>query len=196
MKRIKQLVFTLLVATLTLPHIAAAEAWRCGSRLVEVGDAKASVFLKCGEPGWRERSQEERLVKREGIMEGTSFDHETWIYNSGPSEFMRYLYFENGELVRIATGERGFIEGGGVKICRPEELHEGQFIAEVDGRCGEPFFKDSRTEKRTLMISGEKRITTINIDEWTYNFGSQRFMRVLRFENGWLVNIKEIDRGG
>lgn len=191
-----RLIFALLLATLTWWNTAAAEAWRCGSRLVEVGDAKASVFLKCGEPAWRERSEEERLVKRRGIMEGTTIDRETWIYNPGPTEFMRYLYFENGEVVRIATGERGFLEGRGAKICRPEELHEGQFIAEVDGRCGEPFFKDSRTEKRTLMFGGEKRITTINIEEWTYNFGSQRFMRVLRFENGWLVNIKEIERGG
>jgi len=32
---------------------------------------------------------------------------ERWTYNMGANKFIRYLYFQNGELIKIETGERG-----------------------------------------------------------------------------------------
>jgi hypothetical protein len=32
---------------------------------------------------------------------------ERWTYNLGHHQFTRYLYFQNGELIRIETGEKG-----------------------------------------------------------------------------------------
>ena len=32
---------------------------------------------------------------------------ERWTYMLGSNKFIRYLYFQNGELIKIETGERG-----------------------------------------------------------------------------------------
>ena len=32
---------------------------------------------------------------------------ERWTYNLGDHRFTRYLYFQNGELIKIETGEKG-----------------------------------------------------------------------------------------
>jgi hypothetical protein len=38
-------------------------------------------------------------------------------------------------------------------------------------------------------------IVPVSIEEWTYNFGPNRFMRVLRFEGGRLRKISNLERG-
>jgi len=54
-------------------------AFRCGTELVDEGDSK------------------KEKVKIE-----------EWTYNPGPTEFIRYLRFENGTLRNISTGDKGF----------------------------------------------------------------------------------------
>jgi hypothetical protein len=54
-------------------------AFRCGTELVDEGDSK------------------KEKVKIE-----------EWTYNPGPTEFIRYLRFENGILTNISTGDKGF----------------------------------------------------------------------------------------
>ena len=41
-----------------------------------------------------------------GIKE--TFDMEKWTYNFGPTQFIRYLFFEKGKLTKIELGKRGF----------------------------------------------------------------------------------------
>ena len=38
-------------------------------------------------------------------------------------------------------------------------------------------------------------IIPVNIEEWIYNFGPHRFMRVLRFEEGRLKSVGVLERG-
>lgn len=84
---------------------------------------------------------------------------------------------------------------------------------EVEEICGEPDFIDSHYERRGQVNRAD--ITRYNfnnhryfpdssvnigqnnygeieilIEEWFYDFGSERFRKVLRFENGRLVNIR------
>jgi hypothetical protein len=54
-------------------------AFRCGTELVDEGDSK------------------KEKVKIE-----------EWTYNPGPTDFIRYLRFENGILTNISTGDKGF----------------------------------------------------------------------------------------
>lgn len=35
----------------------------------------------------------------------------------------------------------------------------------------------------------------VRVEEWTYNFGPNQFMRILRFENGRLIDINSGDYG-
>jgi Protein of unknown function (DUF2845) len=104
------------------PHANAAAVettFRCGGGLVSVGDTTAKVLKKCGEPTkeseweeghntWisqiydyeKERYQLPELIKGPILME-------LWTYDLGSNKFIRYLYFANGRLIRIETGEKG-----------------------------------------------------------------------------------------
>ncbi len=104
------------------PHTDAAAVettFRCRGGLVSVGDTAAKVFDKCGEPTeeskweeghdtWisqiydyeKERYQLPELIKGPILME-------LWTYDLGSNKFIRYLYFANGRLIRIETGEKG-----------------------------------------------------------------------------------------
>ena len=97
--------------------------FECGSRLVSVGDSRYEVLAKCGEPSWRDGWEEERLERVGGIpyFDGSPFYTsriptlvnvhvwvEEWIYNRGPSRFMRILRFENNRLIDIVVGDYGY----------------------------------------------------------------------------------------
>ena len=101
-------------------------AFRCGSRLVSEGDTKFEVTHKCGKPdnieSWEEgRIQRDFGVRREYDTRTGRYNWyrapfllnekvriEEWTYNPGPTEFIRYLRFENGILTDISTGDKGF----------------------------------------------------------------------------------------
>jgi hypothetical protein len=101
-----------------------AFAFRCGERLVSVGDTRDEVKDKCGEPSSVEAWQEERIKRdfyRPGIDEAPG-DYEgyrvpllvkeqvrieEWQYNLGPRRLTRYLRFENGRLIKMTTGDYG-----------------------------------------------------------------------------------------
>lgn len=56
--------------------------------------------------------------------------------------------------------------------------------------CGEPFDRTKWTETVTERIDEKtKREKIIQIEEWTYTFGPNRFMRVMRFRDNRLVEI-------
>jgi hypothetical protein len=84
---------------------------------------------------------------------------------------------------------------------------EGDTRAEVIQRCGDPNFVDSWEEEliqrdfgavwnydsRTGRYVGSRAPflvkVQVKIDLWTYNLGSTKFTRYLRFENGILKEI-------
>jgi hypothetical protein len=104
---------------LCMPPVAFADrALRCQGRLVYIGDLKADVLSKCGEPDqveqWeenphgytskiydyeKERYQLPELIKGPILVE-------RWTYDLGANRFTRYLIFQNGELIRIERGEK------------------------------------------------------------------------------------------
>lgn len=103
----------------TLP----AHAFRCGTRLISVGDPKFRVLSTCGDPTHIEIWEEERIFRdfhtpkysdsenqhdRESFIVKQYVTIERWTYNLGAFKFIRHLTFENGSLVRIATGEHGY----------------------------------------------------------------------------------------
>jgi hypothetical protein len=75
--------------------------------------------------------------------------------------------------------------------CGDRIVSTGDTKAEVIMKCGEPTLKDSREESIIEKIDANtKQKKTITIDEWTYNLGPDSFIRILRFENGKLVDIQ------
>ncbi len=75
----------------------------------------------------------------------------------------------------------------------------GRVEAEVVARCRQPDFASEHTETRrryqTRVVCGrtvtDEYETQVVIDDWTYDFGDDRFVRSLRFENGVLVAVAE-----
>lgn len=90
----------LLILLLTVT--GAAPVWaqmRCGAALVEEGDYKAQVLLKCGEPLFRER-----YYRGDALTACEVIDQ--WTYDLGPGQFLRVLTFEEGRLERIEQVSR------------------------------------------------------------------------------------------
>jgi len=83
--------------------------------------------------------------------------------------------------------------------CGNQLVADGASKSDVLLKCGEPMAKDSRTETVSDKLkqrgddgtttSTEKTVTK-TIEEWTYNFGPNRFMQVVVFENGKLVDVR------
>jgi hypothetical protein len=76
---------------------------------------------------------------------------------------------------------------------------EGQWTYEVLQRCGEPIERHVRTVFQGVntgyAIAGYSALWSIVVEEWIYDLGPHRLRRLLRFENGQLVEIETLDRG-
>lgn len=107
---------------LGLVTVDESSAFRCGTRLVSVGDSRYDVLWKCGEPAWVESWVEKRIepYSIEPFSDGHRFylpnpsfatvvyvSVEQWIYDFGRTHFTRILTFENSRLTRIETGDYG-----------------------------------------------------------------------------------------
>jgi hypothetical protein len=95
--------------------------------------------------------------------------------------------------------------------CGSDLVLIGDRKIEVIQECGEPEFIEEWQEERVTHVTGEKdRITgdliigkettigrsnLLHIEEWTYNFGSRRFIQYLTFVNGKLKKIEDGPKG-
>jgi hypothetical protein len=92
---------------------ADALAFRCGRKLVQVGDYKWDVLETCGEPEMAERRygmRGNRLRHPYGSLELDQFEEvviDEWVYNFGPRKFRQFLQFENGVLKKIEDLDYG-----------------------------------------------------------------------------------------
>jgi hypothetical protein len=91
--------------------------------------------------------------------------------------------------------------------CGTKLVHEGDTKAEVIHKCRKPNFVEAWEEEHIqrhyyhVPTFSTRRgeyswyrepflvKELIRIEEWTYNFGSTRFIRFLRFENGLLTDV-------
>ncbi|QDQ27497.1 DUF2845 domain-containing protein [Chitinimonas arctica] len=102
----------LVFAAFALP--AHAEYLRCKGDLAEIGDGKASVLQKCGEPVYKDTyCKASQVVSNTGNAPGSTTVNvlpceqvDEWTYNPGPGQFLTILRFERGELRSIKYGDR------------------------------------------------------------------------------------------
>jgi len=89
--------------------------------------------------------------------------------------------------------------------CGDQLAATGASLYEVKVVCGQPDDSMHRIESRTVMqrlpgpcvttqgrtVCGSTVATIVEVvvDEWTYDFGNNRFIHYLRFENGRLIAI-------
>jgi hypothetical protein len=119
MRWFRSLLLILLSVVLIPSAVSADRTLKCGTRLVSIGDTTAEVLEKCGEPDQIERREEgqdtwisqyfdyeEERFKAPRLVKGP-IQVEIWTYDFGATRFIRYLLFENDELIRIETGDKG-----------------------------------------------------------------------------------------
>lgn len=112
------------IALLSLATLSARADTRCGGKLVSEGDSAFQVKNLCGGPDQATQRIEQRVVRRwvagpctrqpaghvqcgyveEQVVQVTI---DEWLYDFGPQSLIRFLTFEQGQLVRIATGGYG-----------------------------------------------------------------------------------------
>lgn len=93
---------------------AGAQYLRCGGSLVAVGDRKFDLVNRCGEPAAKEVRTKERTVRvfdpgRGAFREvSTTVEVEEWTYNFGPHLFYYVVRMEDGVVVSIESGGKGY----------------------------------------------------------------------------------------
>jgi hypothetical protein len=110
----------LLVACAASATVRADDGFRCKTgRLVSVGDRMHEVQSRCGDPDLVTTRVEKRKVKhrytrwvgqvQESVVEEVEVEVplDEWTYDLGPQSFVRYVLFENGTVINVATGDYG-----------------------------------------------------------------------------------------
>jgi hypothetical protein len=160
----------------------------CGEKIVAPGDGRADVLAKCGEPAWRE-------LREDGVTEAYLPDKtpvnfvttEEWVYNFGSHQFLRFLRFQGDRLAVIETGAYGYDDRDFGRNCGDgRNISLGDSKLEVLVKCGEPMDGKGGTGKGGAAKRG---------DEWTYNFGPDRFLYILRFRHGRVYDIRTGEYG-
>jgi len=98
-----------LAALALAPLDAAAQTFKCRNDLVNVGDARATVLLKCGEPLVKDafcRPLPVPTRQPERRERAACENIDEWTYNPGYGQFMTTLRFLEGRLVAIEYGDR------------------------------------------------------------------------------------------
>jgi len=175
-----------------------AHGGSCKDAAVTTGDPLAEVTAKCGEP----MLKEERTVKVEETVKDKKGIHTTtttttineWVFNSGPTEQMQMLRFENGKLAEIRNIGYGLLNDPANDTCRNGELLAvGDTTIETFLKCGEPLGREKQADKmtETESESGDTKVkTTVGVVEWTYRYGRDLPGYTVRFENGTAADIR------
>jgi hypothetical protein len=184
-----------------------AFALRCGNKLVDIGDRKIEVLEKCGNPLFVENWQEEVIVYRgrleRQIRRLSNIDIEEWTYNFGANRFIYFLRFVNGRLNRIEEGQVGsnrLIPSLPQPDCG-QRVEIGDRRIDVLRKCGKPVTTEKREDLRVTTSPTQEqnvfadRVSQVDIEEWTYNFGPTHFLLFIRLQRGRVTSMEFGDYG-
>lgn len=176
---------------------AASDTLRCDGGLVETGDPAAVVRATCGPPDFVDR-----WAGGAALAYGPAYAVEAWTYNRGPNRLLQVLTFQNGELERIASAGYGFRETPGAGRCTPSAIESGMSKYRLLQMCGQPvqrgpgvFVYSRRRELNGRDIYLRRGHVLVYREEWLYNFGSDRLLREVTLENGFVVEVDTKGRG-
>ena len=101
-------------------------------------------------------------------------------------------------LIVLATPIPGFATETGSLSCNGGIVSLGATTGEVISKCGQPTSSAQREDRRVTggpRGSGDRTITSVTVNDWTYNFGPNQFQYRLLFENGRVARIESLDYG-
>lgn len=190
-----------LLALLVAGAAGAGESMRCGSRLVAEGDSAAKLLGVCGEPALRDAWQPPA-----GYSLGALAEVEQWTYNFGPQQLLRVVRLRRGRIDRIESEGYGF-HAGSTRYCSASNaIAPGMTKYRLLSRCGEPL---TRTVSHRLLRHRPRlpgghhdyypgdygALEPVYREEWTYNFGSSKLMRLVILDNGVVSDVRTGERG-
>lgn len=86
--------------------------------------------------------------------------------------------------------------------CGNQLVRAGDHKMDVLDACGEPDYVDRRMGVRGMRLRHPPQnaleidqFEQVDIEEWTYDFGPRKFRQMLRFENGFLKEIDQLNYG-
>lgn len=183
-----------MIMMILLPAGSYADSISCDGGIVSTGDTSVELIMKCGQPEWKD-SRTEEIVERldKGFRRTTLITIEDWTYNFGEAQFLRIVTLRNGVIAGIRTGQRGTgkEQASSDGACGDRVISVGDTRTDILIKCGEPLYKNSHHEElKERFDDTSVRTVVVTVEEWTYNFGPQRFLRVITFRNGAVVDIR------
>lgn len=175
----------------------AADSIRCGSRLASVGMTAAEVLSVCGEPSYRDV-----WAQPGGTGSGYLGNTEEWTYNFGSSQLLRVMRFRQGRLQRIDTDGYGFADDG-AGDCSQSGITSGMSKYRLIAECGQPVTKvadvvQAPVDRYDRIYDPRRAYDSWQIvyrEEWVYNFGRGRLMRIVQLDNARVTDVEFGDRG-
>jgi hypothetical protein len=84
--------------------------------------------------------------------------------------------------------------------CGTRIITRGDHAEKLRHYCGEPIAIQTRLAQRSLIADFGQvflpgLVEDVWIEEWTYNLGPSKLMRVVRIENGVVAEIRHLGRG-
>ena len=83
--------------------------------------------------------------------------------------------------------------------CGSRIITRGDSADKILRYCGEPESVQRRYSERGYISEYGRRfpgfVEELIIEEWTFNFGPQKLMRVVRLENGFVADVKVLGYG-
>jgi len=178
------------LATLLLAPPAAAQSLRCDGKLVGVGDRRYDAIVACGEPDLRVPVRLDVI----GAVAVLPYE-EIWYYNFGPRRLLRTLRLRGDRIIAIESAGYGFSPDT-PGSCRPEDLRREMSTLELLARCGEPVDREQRTRSFAQRVGTPFAYNSIVLEEqWIYDFGPQRFYRIITLIDGRVTSIDTGNRG-
>ena len=104
---------------LIVGQASADRSLRCEGRILSIGAYKEEVREQCGAPNYLDEWEEGQntVISQYYDYEKDRYilprfipgpiHVERWTYNFGSTRLIHYLYFKNGQLYRIDTGDKG-----------------------------------------------------------------------------------------
>ncbi|HTG01509.1 MAG TPA: DUF2845 domain-containing protein [Nitrospirota bacterium] len=192
----KRFLLLLLILLVVLANVRSAPcaSMTCQGGIISEGDTRFDLSAKCGEPAAKE-SREDEIIERQddGSRRKLYVTVDVWTYDFGPTQLQRIVTLKNGKIAHIRTGNYGHEsnakhEG---RECSEQAVSRGDGKNDVLIQCGEPAMKDVHEEIVSERLdSGALEKRTVVVEEWTYNLGPNRFVRILTFRNGKLTDIR------
>lgn len=174
-----------------LPSIE-TKAMSCPNGFVSTGLTTTDVHMKCGNPTFLDEWLKEHSIRtRDGFWHQHKVHIEEWTYNLGTNRLIQILRFRNGKLINIQSG--GYGSGTTQKTVenRIPIISLGFRKTQVLRKWGQPTYATQRNQVHSYRsIDGSLIERTVQIEEWTYDFGPHRLVRFLVFKDGQLVANK------